>query len=191
EPVAVKRLRDPGAGRASAEFRRVFRMEVAILRRLSHPNVVRYRGVRVRPPSEEGGEEGGGGAALDLVLEYCEGGSLKDHLERVWGGGPMALDPLLDVARQVLRGAAYLHAQGVIHRDIKPANLLLGAGGRVKLADFDVSTSVHGALLLTRTAVGTPRYMAPEVAAGERYAAAADVWSVGCALLELAAGAPP
>jgi serine/threonine protein kinase len=93
--------------------------------------------------------------------------------------------------RQVLKGLRYLHSKSIIHRDIKPSNILLTDWGQVKIADFDVATQVSGMQSMSRTCVGTPHYIAPEVVLEESSSYAQDIWSVGCCTLELATGHPP
>jgi serine/threonine protein kinase len=89
---------------------------------------------------------------------------------------------------QVLQGLQYLHDQGVIHRDIKGANILTTKDGRVKLADFGVSTST---LDKEHHVVGTPNWMAPEIIQLSAATPVADIWSVGCTVIELLSGKPP
>lgn len=92
---------------------------------------------------------------------------------------------------QLLSGVAYLHANRIIHRDIKPANLLLTAAGDLKITDFDTATQVVTLQAKKNTCVGTPWYTAPEVIMVEPYTISADVWSIGCCVLELATGKRP
>ena len=118
------------AAAASRELAAV-EAEVALLARLSHPNVVSYLGTH---REEAAGENGS--CTLSVFLEYASGGSLKQLVERF---GPLTgpTEPTLRAwLRQVLLGLEYLHRHGYAHRDLKPANVLLGADGTAKLSDF-------------------------------------------------------
>ena len=94
------------------------------------------------------------------------------------------------IARHVLSGLAFLHAQRVIHRDVKTSNILLGGDGFVKLCDFGVS-AVCGEGELRTTCVGTPGYLPPEVIQGQAYGFSADVWSFACTVVEMVSGSRP
>lgn len=120
-------------------------------------------------------------AVFNLVMEYCEGGTLAALLRR---RGTLSTAEIARALSDVLAGLAYLHKHSIIHRDIKPNNVLLRKG-TAKIADFGCSTR---ALELARSCVGTPWYLAPEVARAEPHSYAADIWSLGCVALELATG---
>lgn len=92
---------------------------------------------------------------------------------------------------QVLLGLQYLHDQGVIHRDIKGANILTTKDGKVKLADFGVSTSTLAGPDKEAQVVGTPYWMAPEIIELSGATPASDIWSLGCTVIELLSGKPP
>jgi len=92
---------------------------------------------------------------------------------------------------QVLQGLQYLHDQGVIHRDIKGANILTTKDGKVKLADFGVSTSTLAGPDKEAQVVGTPYWMAPEIIELSGATPASDIWSLGCTVIELLSGKPP
>lgn len=92
---------------------------------------------------------------------------------------------------QVLQGLLYLHDQGVIHRDIKGANILTTKDGKVKLADFGVSTSTLTGADKEAQVVGTPYWMAPEVIELSGATTASDIWSLGSTVIELLEGNPP
>eukprot|EP00658_Telonema_sp_P-2_P050119 TRINITY_DN38171_c0_g1_i1.p1 TRINITY_DN38171_c0_g1~~TRINITY_DN38171_c0_g1_i1.p1 ORF type:complete len:172 (-),score=11.56 TRINITY_DN38171_c0_g1_i1:198-713(-) len=91
--------------------------------------------------------------------------------------------------REILQGLAYLHRQGCLHRDIKSDNILINERGELKIGDFGFAVSA--AVGKRKTVVGTPYWMAPEVAKGEVYDISADVWSLGIFLIELCDGLPP
>ncbi|KAI4971916.1 hypothetical protein ZWY2020_002830 [Hordeum vulgare] len=164
--LAVKSV---GADRA-AELRR----ERAILRGLSSPYVVRCLDAEA-------------GTGLDMLMEYAPGGSLADEIRRC--GGRCAEGLVRSRARDILRGLAHVHAAGVAHCDVKARNVLIGADGRALIADFGCARIAAGEG--RRPTGGTPMFMAPEAARGEEQGPAADIWAVGCTVIEMATGAGP
>lgn len=138
-------------------------------------------------PSAAGGVE----EPAALALELMPGGSLAGLLRRL--GRPMGERPIAAVARQALLGLEALHALRIVHRDLKPSNLLLGADGEVKIADFGAGKVLRRRLDPCASYVGTAAYMSPERFDPEAYSGdydpyAADVWSLGVAILELYLG---
>ncbi|CAB1101595.1 unnamed protein product [Ectocarpus sp. CCAP 1310/34] len=152
--------------------------EIGVLRRLRHPNVVPFLGVqRV-------------GDHLNIFLEYMDGGSLRRRLDRE---GPMCERQTAVVTRKVLCGLAYLHSNNITHRDIKGANVLLSKKGAVKLADFGTSKPMDQDSVVSGLK-GTPNWMAPEVIKNQLLPGGwlqADVWSVGCTVVEMLTGKMP
>jgi serine/threonine-protein kinase len=125
-----------------------------------------------------------------LVMQYVAGISLQERLERA---GPLELREVLRVGMQTASGLAAAHAQGLIHRDVKPANILLVDGlEQVKLTDFGLARAVDDATL-TQSGVltGTPQYMSPEQARGEKVDHRTDLFSLGSVLYTLCTGRPP
>jgi len=173
--VAVKILRD---GVSVGER---FARESRLLAELEDPGIVRY----VAHGTTDGGQH-------YLVTEWLEGQSLAHRLE----ASSLALEDALGLGRRVAEILGRLHARGIVHRDIKPSNLFLRGGAieRVTLIDFGIARYSAGAGDLTRTgtAVGTPGYMAPEQARGERdIDARADVFALGCVLFRCMTGRTP
>jgi len=119
---------------------------------------------------------------------YCENGSLHS-ICKSYGKFPENLVGIY--MTQVLHGLQYLHDQGVIHRDIKGANILTTKDGKVKLADFGVSTSTLAGADKDAQVVGTPYWMAPEIIELSGATSASDIWSLGCTVIELLEGKPP
>lgn len=149
-----------------------------LLKNLSHPNIVRYLGT-VREEN-----------TLNILLEFVPGGSISSLLSK-FGSFPEAVIRMY--TKQLLQGLDYLHQNKIIHRDIKGANILVDNKGCIKLADFGASKQV--AKLATMTAAksmkGTPYWMAPEVIVQTGHSFSADIWSVGCTVIEMATGKPP
>ncbi|OAY82827.1 Mitogen-activated protein kinase kinase kinase A [Ananas comosus] len=185
----------------SAELSRSgpLRREQKILSGLSSPYVVSYIGFDIT-------EEEATAAIFhyyNLFIEYAPGGSLSDEIKR--RGGRLDEDAVRSRAWQILRGLAYLHERGVAHCDVKGQNVLIGADGRAMIADLGCARSVtdddddddgdddgvtYGCSRIRLR--GTPMFMAPEVVRGdEQGTAAADVWALGCTVIEMATGGAP
>ncbi|WVZ99465.1 hypothetical protein U9M48_044756 [Paspalum notatum var. saurae] len=162
-----------GASAAAAQLRR----EGGIMAALRSPHVLPCLGFR----AAAGGE-------LQLLLEFAPGGSLADEAAR--NGGRLEEPAVRAYAADVARALAYLHGEGsVVHGDVKARNVVIGADGRAMLADFGCARRVGeggGAVV-----GGTPAFMAPEVARGEGQGPAADVWALGCLVIEMATGRAP
>jgi len=174
--VAIKILHD-----SAIAARDRFVREAELLLELRHPAIVGYIAHGV---TAEGRPY--------LALEWLEGEDLGARLAR----GRMRTGDALTIARRVADALAAAHARGIVHRDIKPSNLFLPGSepGRVTLLDFGIARLLGGLRAGTRTGmvVGTPGYMAPEQARGERHIdARADVFSLGCVLFECLTGQPP
>jgi hypothetical protein len=154
-----------------------FGREATLLARVRHPNVVDY--------VTHGESEG----VHYLVQEWVEGVTLGERLRSTG----LTVAETVEVALGLAGALEATHAHGIIHRDIKPPNIILAEGrfDRVKLVDFGIARLTSDAGVLTRTGrlVGTPSYMAPEQARGQRdLGAAADVWALGCVLYEALSG---
>ena len=200
--VALKVL-DPELAASVGSER--FLREIAVTARLDHPHIL---------PLLDSGETGGhrpteagtltesAGSRVYYVMPYVEGESLRDRLDRE---KQLPLDAALRITREVADGLSYAHGRGVIHRDIKPENILLAgyppadrarSGWHARVADFGIARAVTAAggesLTQTGMALGTPAYMSPEQASGEREVdARSDVYSLACVLYEMLAGQPP
>ncbi|HTT67087.1 MAG TPA: protein kinase [Gemmatimonadales bacterium] len=175
--VALKALRPELAAALGHER---FLREIEIAAGLSHPHIL---------PLYDSGEADG---VLFYVMPYVEGESLRDRIRRE---KQLPLDDAMKVAREVADALSYAHTRGVIHRDIKPENIMLQSGHAV-VADFGIARAVDaaGGARLTETgmAIGTPSYMSPEQAAGDRdLDGRSDLYALGCVLYEMLAGQPP
>ncbi len=166
-----------GTVQASVTLLERFHREALAMKRIDHPNII-----RVHEVAHADGEP-------YIALEYFSGGSLRDMVR---ARGPLGESSVLDYARQTVRGlnAAYKH--GVIHRDVKPRNLFLSGDGVLKVGDFglarmeDIST-----ITSVGDVLGTPDYMSPEVARGDRVDWRADQYALGITMYELLAGKRP
>uniref|UniRef100_A0A2H6N9P1 Protein kinase domain-containing protein n=1 Tax=Micrurus carvalhoi TaxID=3147026 RepID=A0A2H6N9P1_9SAUR len=128
---------------------------------------------------------------LWICMEYCGGGSLQDIYHVT---GPLSELQIAYVCRETLQGLAYLHIKGKMHRDIKGANILLTDHGDIKLADFGVAAKITATIAKRKSFIGTPYWMAPEVAAVEKnggYNQLCDIWAVGITAIELGELQPP
>ncbi|XP_047051713.1 mitogen-activated protein kinase kinase kinase 18-like [Lolium rigidum] len=177
ELLAVKSV---GADRA-AELRR----EHSILCGLSSPYVVRCLGSEVSASADESGR------CFDMLMEYAPGGSLADEIRRRGGRCEEVL--IRSRARDILLGLAHAHAAGVAHCDVKGRNVLIGADGRAMIADFGCARRLGSSGIAGERLVGggTPAFMAPEAARGETQGPAADIWALGCTIIEMATSAAP
>jgi len=179
--VALKMIL-AGAHAGQAELSR-FQTEAEAVARLQHPNIVQVHEV---------GEWRAGDGSLPLPffsLEYCSGGSLEKKL----AGTPLQPAEAAWLLEQLARAMQAAHEQHVIHRDLKPANVLLSADGTPKITDFGLAKKLDEVGQTQSGAVmGTPSYMAPEQAAGNRaVGSAADVYALGAILYECLTGRPP
>jgi len=127
---------------------------------------------------------------VHIALEFMDLGSLFDLKTRLKGEGvpPVHLSCMV---QQIINGLAHLHTRHLLHRDIKPHNILHNSRGEVKLTDFGIARDLDATEAVAATFVGTLTYMAPERCMGEDYSLAADVWSVGMVIYELASGQYP
>jgi hypothetical protein len=174
-PVALKVMAPALA--ATSPPRRRFLREARAAAAVRHDNVVAIHAVEEQPLPY-------------LVMEYVEGETLQQRLDRV---GPLDVPAVLRIGRQIATGLAAAHAQGLVHRDIKPANILLERGSdRVKISDFGLARTADDASRSQSGLIaGTPLYMAPEQALGEALDHRADLFSLGSVLYVMCSGRPP
>ena len=157
-----------------------FQREAEAASGLSHPNVVGVFDVNTAPDGRP-----------YIVAELLEGEQFGDFLDR---SGKLGTGLVIPIVRQVCRALARAHAQGIVHRDVKPENVfLVGGEGGVKVLDFGISKLSQQESSLTKTGMvmGTPDYMAPEQARGDRVDARADVYAVGAILYRALTGRKP
>ena len=153
--------------------------EVSILRKVSHPNIIKYYSSFLENES------------LCIIMEYAELGDLYTLIKHYKKHQKFFDEIILwRVAFEVLNGLEYLHSNNIIHRDIKCLNLFLSKDHHVKIGDLGVSTITSlGAMQCTR--VGTPLYLSPELIKQVPYDYKTDIWSFGCSLYHLASLDPP
>jgi len=185
--VAIKTL--PETFTSDPDRRARFEREAKVLASLNHQNIAHIHGY----------EESAGVHAL--VMELVEGPTLADRIAR----GPIAVDEALPIARQIAEALESAHARAIVHRDLKPANIKLRTDGTVKVLDFGLAKAIEPpsplssdldqsptitAATMTHAGmvVGTPAYMSPEQARGQRVDAQTDIWAFGCVLYEMLSG---
>ena len=165
--------------------------EIAVLKRLDSPNVIRLFNVVDHPDAP----------TVSLVLEYAPGGDLRAQIERghmdADGNKRRGIDPerMWSWSRDVVNGVAYMHRAGVVHRDLKPTNVFIGVDSHAKIGDFGCAVIVdpgkHGSDLMTDQ-TGSPAYMSPECASGDPYHGfRSDVYSLGATLYHCLFGRVP
>ncbi len=175
-PVALKVLHPELAMSLGPER---FQREIRLAARLQHPHILTVL---------DSGEAAG---RLWFTMPYVEGESLRDRLRRE---RQLPVDAALRIATEAARGLAYAHEHGIAHRDVKPENILLTRDGSTLVADFGIARALGGDDGLTQTgmAVGTPAYMSPEQAAGDKTLdARTDQYSLAAVLYEMLSGEAP
>ncbi|TLS22057.1 uncharacterized protein PpBr36_09212 [Pyricularia pennisetigena] len=151
--------------------------EVAILKLIEHPNIVKLYDIW------ENSNE------IYLILEYVERGDLFDFISK---HGPMPEEEALFVFRQIMSALEYCHSYGICHRDLKPENILLKGNGQVKIADFGMAALHQGPRTPLWTFCGSPHYAAPELLREKAYRGEkSDIWSMGVILFAMMAARLP
>ncbi|XP_015607063.1 mitogen-activated protein kinase kinase kinase 12 isoform X2 [Cephus cinctus] len=163
EVVAVKKVREARE------------TDIRHLRKLNHPNIVKFKGVCTQAP------------CYCIIMEFCPFGPLYDLLR---AGEPVPPARLVSWSKQIAAGMTYLHAHKIIHRDLKSPNVLIGRGEVVKISDFGTSREWNE--ISTRMSfAGTVAWMAPEIIRNEPCSEKVDIWSYGVVLWELLSGEVP
>jgi serine/threonine-protein kinase len=179
-PVALKIIRseilaDPTTGR---DFELRFKQELLLARKVTHQNVLRIHDL---------GESSG---IKYITMPFVEGSDLHAVLAR----GPLPIDRVLSLARQIASGLAAAHEVGIVHRDLKPQNILVDGSGHAYISDFGLAKSYEASAVgLTRRGefLGTPKYVAPEIVEGTPADHRSDLYALGLILYEMASGALP
>ncbi|AYU78357.1 protein kinase, putative [Leishmania donovani] len=157
--------------------------EILAMTTLTHENIIQYFYCEKESDT-----------LLRLYMELAPGGTLRDKI-RETPGVPLPFEEIVHHLSCICHGLAYVHEKSYVHGDLKTANLLLGTRNRTKIGDFGTAKHLAPHQLLY-TMVGTPQYMAPEVLTADveqrlGYDFKADIWSLGCIVLEMATGSPP
>jgi len=177
--VAVKRIRLEAFVEPARldEVKKRFLREAQVAARLRHRNIVTTHDIVSSPSTSF------------IVMELVEGQTLQSLLQ---ARGRLGLDETIRVLEQVAAALDHAHASGVVHRDVKPANIMIEPSGNVKVMDFGIAKLEAGAnLTSTGSLMGTPNYMSPEQARGEKVEARSDLFSLGCVLYECLTGTRP
>ncbi|KAJ2198100.1 mitogen-activated protein kinase kinase kinase [Coemansia sp. RSA 530] len=187
EVIAVKQIRLPTELRAAsarggaklADAVQMMDTEVELLRELDHENIVQLLGFEVAS------------GLMSMFIEYVPGGTVQSLVQQ---HGPLPETVVHSFVAQVSSGLAYLHERGILHRDIKGANILVDHMGTCKISDFGISRKIDRSSVDDRDKrriLGTVPFMAPEVARDSVYSEAADIWALGCVVVQMWSGRPP
>lgn len=172
--VAIKVL--PAHFLHDPSFLKRFQMEVQIIAKLQHP--------RILPVYDYGMHEG----SPYIVMSYLPGGTLTERIQE----GPMALGEVVSLMEAIAQGLDHAHAEGIVHRDFKPSNVLLDKGGNPYLADFGIAKMAEGTLAMTGSGIiGTPAYIAPEMASEGVAGPPADMYALGVSTYQMLTGRLP
>ena len=156
-----------------------FRREVNFVARLTHPNILSVV------------FSGEGRGVFYYAMPRVHGLTLRERLARE---GALPVPDALNIFRQAAAGLGHAHRQAIIHRDVKPANIMIEADGRVLILDFGIAKALSAggpSLSISGELIGSPAYMSPEQASGERVDASSDVYSLGIVGYEMLCGVPP
>ena len=161
-------------GMTDQEKRETFN-EAAILKKLDHPNIIKFKEVFLQRKPKE---------ALNIVTEFADGGDLSQKIEQQ-KKKPFPESQILDYITQICLALQHIHKKKIIHRDLKSGNVFLMKSGIVKLGDFGIAKGLKSTWEKAKTMVGTPYYLSPEIITGKPYDSKSDIWALGVLLYEL------
>ncbi|KAI8320799.1 kinase-like protein [Martensiomyces pterosporus] len=205
EVIAVKQIKLPNKKKRTTQSMRRKNMgmeeaikmmytEVELLKDLDHENIVQLLGFEIS------------GGLMSMFLEYVPGGTVHSLVQQ---HGPLPESVVHSFLKQILAGLWYLHERGILHRDIKGANILVDETGTCKISDFGISRKIDYSLAAIAAdgddgkgkekaaaaadpkLLGTVPFMSPEVARSTLYTAAADIWALGCVVVQMWSGQQP
>eukprot|EP00959_Pyramimonas_sp_CCMP1952_P080955 1691156-Pyramimonas_sp.AAC.1 len=172
-------LKKTRLARLSKKQREAAIRELQILSQLQHCSIVGYRGSWID-----------GGTVVCMLLEYCDGGDLYTNLRSMQGSYFLPEPHILKLFVQMALALSHMHSHRILHRDVKSQNILVQQNGKLMLGDFGFATFLPKDSDRISQIVGTPNYMAPELVLEKDYSYAADVWALGCVLVEMASSKP-
>ena len=161
-------------GMTDQEKRETFN-EASILKRLDHPNIIKFKEVFMQRKPKE---------ALNIVTEYADGGDLEQKIE-AQKKKPFPETQIIDYFTQICLALQHLHKKNIIHRDLKGGNVFLMQSGLVKLGDFGIAKGLKTSKDKAKTTVGTPYYLSPEIINNKPYDTKSDIWSLGVLLYQM------
>ena len=157
-----------------------FTNEIELLKKLNHPNIVKY----YKSFKEDD--------SLYIIMEYFDNGDLSDYIKVLKYDNKNKKEEIWNIFYQCILGLNYLHSQDIVHRDIKPANIFMTKNKIIKIGDFGVSALVKEKKEVLKkirklkfTVVGTPEYMAPEILKQKKYNEKVDIFSMGCVFYKI------
>ncbi|EAY19670.1 STE family protein kinase [Trichomonas vaginalis G3] len=156
----------------SAQEQKDAKKEVKILSSLHHPNIIGYR------------TSFNAKNVLHIVMDYADNGDLFTQIQNA-RGVHFKEDQILDWFVQICLALKHIHDRKILHRDIKCQNIFLMKNGMIKMGDFGIAKILDHTTQLSKTAIGTPYYLSPEICEGKAYNSKSDIWSLGCVLYEL------
>ena len=149
--------------------------EAIILKKLDHPNIIKFKEVFIQRNPRP---------ALNIVTEFADGGDLGQKIKKQ-KKVPFSESQILDYITQICLALQHIHKKKIIHRDLKSDNVFLMKSGIVKLGDFGIAKGLQSTWEKAKTFVGTPYYLSPEIIANEPYDSKSDIWALGVLLYEL------
>lgn len=148
--------------------------EVRFLSKLEHPNIVKYYDSFIEEEH------------LYIVMEYCEGGDLSKFL-RSHQDCHLKEELVWKYIIQMCQGLSFIHQKKILHRDIKAMNIFISSDDQIRIGDLGVAKALQNHHSLSRTTVGTPLYMSPEICEERSYNEKSDIWALGCVIYEICA----